>query len=228
MTSLRSALSLAVAAGALAIAGVTAAAPAQAYASNSEEAAGPQKLVDKAASVITEMRADPKVAPLLAHAVGLYIIPEYGRAGFIIGGKGGAGVVVARHAHGWSSPAFFMTGGLNIGLQAGATGGSIVYVLLDHKALAAFRDTNKFSFDAHAGVAIVKWSDAMQASSVKGDAVLWTNMKGAYAGAVVGATDVRLDKDRTRDFYGRPVATTAVLAGQVNAPGAAALKRVLP
>jgi len=222
----RSILGVAFAAGALAA--LPAAAVAQAPAANSDLAHGPQKLVDKAASVLSEMQADPKIRPVLARAIGLYILPEYGRGGFIIGGKGGAGLVVAKTGHGWSSPAFFNTGGLSIGLQAGFTGGSLVYLLMDRKALAQFRDNNKFALDAGAGLSVINYSDQAGVSSNKGDAVLWSNVKGAFAGATVGASGIHVDKDRTRDYYGRVVPVNTILAGQVRAPGATVLTRGLP
>lgn len=205
------------------------AAQAQHYSADSDRANGPQKLVDKAASVVIEMERDPGIRPLLNHAVGLYVIPEYGRGGFLIGGKGGAGVVVARTRRGWSSPAFFYTGGLNIGLQIGASGGSIVYLLMDRRAVDVFRThANKFSVDAHAGLSVVTYSKGANVSTYKGDAVLWTNMRGAYAGAVVGATDVGFDGNRAREYYGHQVNVNALLDGAVSVPGAQALTRVLP
>lgn len=230
MPHVRSALPALLTAGALATLVVPATAQAQQRgpAARSDNAYGPQKLVDKAASVVTEMRRDPKIEPLLHRAIGLYIIPEYGRAGFIIGGKGGAGLVTTRTARGWSAPAFFNTGGLSIGLQAGASGGSIVYLLMDRKAVDTFRTHNKVSLNAGAGLSVINYSDAAQASSNKGDAVVWTNMKGAFAGATVGATDVHVDEGRTRDYYGRPVGVNMLLSGAVSVPGAAALTRVLP
>lgn len=231
MAVLRSALSSVAAIAALAGMALPVAATAQArrYSANSDTAHGPQKLVDKAASVVQEMvRNDPGIRPLLREAVGLYIIPEYGRAGFIIGGKGGAGVVVVRNRNGWSAPAFYNTGGLSIGLQAGAAGGSIVYLLMDRKAIDTFTRGNKFSLNAGAGLSIVTYSTAGKVSTHKGDAILWTNIRGAYAGATVGAQDIDRDNGRTREYYGRDVSAGAVFSGAVTAPGARALTSVLP
>ena len=231
MAVARLALSALLSAGALATAAMPVAAAAQArhYSANSDDAHGPQKLVDKAASVVVEMtRNDPGIRPLLQQAVGMYIIPEYGRAGFIIGGKGGAGVVVVRNRGGWSSPAFYNTGGLSIGLQAGAAGGSIVYLLMDRKAVDRFSGNGKFSLNAGAGLSVVTYSTAGKVSTHKGDAILWTNIRGAYAGATVGAQDIDRDNGRTRDYYGRDVSAGAVFSGQVTAPGARALTSVLP
>lgn len=231
MANTRSAFSAFLCAGALAgmAAPTLASAQAHRYSAQSDRAHGPQKLVDKAASVVVEMGRVRKMRPLMARAVGMYIIPEYGRAGFLIGGKGGAGVVVSKNARGgWGSPAFFNTGGLSIGAQIGASGGSIVYLLMDQKAVNAFRTQNKVSLGAGAGLSVVTYSDAVQASSTKGDAILWTNIRGAYAGATVGVTDVDYDEGRTRKYYGREVPAGPVLNGQVTVPGVRALTRVLP
>lgn len=224
-------MSLALGAGALLLAGPASSAAAQArhYSSSSDRAHGPQRLVDKAASVVVEMRRDRNIRPLMQRAVGMYIVPEFGRAGFIIGGKGGAGVVVARkRGGGWSAPAFLNTGGLSVGAQIGAAGGSIVYLLMDRRAVDAFRSHNKFSLNAGAGLSVVTYSNAARVSSLKGDAILWTNIRGAYAGATVGATDIGVDSERTRDYYGRDVDVNALLDGRVTAPGARVLDRVLP
>ncbi len=134
---------------------------------------------------------------------GIYIIPEYGQAGFLIGGRGGAGVAAARTANGWSTPAFFSFGGLNVGLQAGGAGGSVVYLLMNRRAVSQFIDRTKVSLNANAGYAVVKYSDADQANLAKGDVIVWTNTKGAYAGATIEASGIHADDGRTREFYGR-------------------------
>ncbi|MGI4730413.1 MAG: lipid-binding SYLF domain-containing protein [Janthinobacterium lividum] len=194
---------------------------------DSETARGPQKLVDKAVSVVGEMDRDPKLHALLRRAAGIYIIPEYGQAGFLIGGRGGAGVAAARTGRGWSAPAFFSFGGLNIGLQAGGAGGSVVYLLMNRHAVSQFVDRTKVSLNANAGYAIVKYSDADQANLAKGDVIMWTNTKGAYAGATIEASGIHADTGRTREFYGRDVSPRSILNGQVTAPGARYLQGAL-
>ena len=194
---------------------------------DSDVAHGPQKVVDKAVSVVGEMDRDPKLHALLARAAGVYIIPEYGQAGFLIGGRGGAGVAAARTANGWSGPAFFSFGGLNIGLQAGGAGGSVVYLLMNRRAVSQFIDRTKISLNANAGYAVVKYSDADQANLAKGDVIVWTNTKGAYAGATIEASGIHNDDGRTRQFYGRDLSPRAILNGQASAPGARYLQQAL-
>ena len=206
-------------------AGVQAAAPS----ANSDHAHGPQKLVDKAASVAVEFQRDKGEAGIMRRARGMYIVPEYGKAGFIIGGKGGAGVVTVRRGEGWTPPAFFNFGGLSLGLQAGATGGSMIFLLMNQKAINAFRSDNKFALTANAGLSVVTYSTAGQANLGRADVIVLSNTKGAYAGATIEASNIGVDDDRTRDFYGRRVSQNALFDGRVpSTAGSRILQRTLP
>ncbi len=196
---------------------------------NSDNARGPQKLVDKAASVAVEFQRDRGEAGIMSRARGMYIVPEYGKAGFIIGGKGGSGVVTVRHGGTWTPPAFYNFGGLSIGAQIGAQGGSIIFLLMNNKAVNAFRAGSKFALTANAGLSVVTYSTDGQANLGRADVVLLTNTRGAYAGATIEASNVGVDGGRTRDFYGRDVDQNALFDGRVPAtPGSMILTRVLP
>ncbi len=202
---------------------------ARAPSANSDQAHGPQRLVDKAASVAVEFQRDQGKAGIMRQARGMYIVPEYGKAGFIIGGKGGAGVVTVRHGTNWTSPAFFNFGGLSAGLQIGGEGGSLIFLLMNQKAINAFRRDNKFALTANAGLSVVTYSTADQANLGRADVVLLTNTKGAYAGATIEASNVGVDGGRTREFYGQMINQNALLDGRVPpTAGARILLRVLP
>src|SRR5260370_23506651 len=65
---------------------------------------------------------------LVDKAEAVAVFPSVFKAGFIVGGRGGSGVISRRVAGGWSAPAFFDLGGGSIGLQIGAS--STHYILL--------------------------------------------------------------------------------------------------
>jgi len=211
------------------MAGPVNASPPRAPSANSDHAHGPQKLVDKAASVAVEFQRDRGKAGVMSQARAMYIVPEYGKAGFIIGGKGGAGVVTVRHGGMWTPPAFYTFGGLSIGAQIGATGGSVIFLLMNRKAVDVFRSSNKFALTANAGLSVVTYSTGSQANLGRADVILLTNMRGAYAGATIEASDIGVDTDRTKEFYGRNIDQNALFDGRV-APtaGSRILTRVLP
>ena len=106
-------------------------------------------LVQEAAKVVAEMKADPDAAALLAQARGVYVVPDFAQAAIIVGGWGGDGVMVAANASGWtnpaegspglSGPAFYDVSAVSAGAQIGFASGSVVMLLMSDEAVSAFR-----------------------------------------------------------------------------------------
>ena len=92
----------------------------------------------KAARAFTEIMAAPdKAIPhdLLDKAEAVAVFPNVIKAGFIVGGRGGNGVISRRVKGGWSAPAFFNLGGASIGLQIGASSTDFVLLFMNDDAL---------------------------------------------------------------------------------------------
>src|SRR3569832_2254785 len=84
-----------------------------------------------AAKTFTEiMNVKDKAIPkeLLDTAEAIAVFPGVIKAAFVIGGRGGQGVISRRVKGGWSAPAFFNLGGGSFGAQIGAQ--KTDYVLL--------------------------------------------------------------------------------------------------
>src|SRR5262245_63189093 len=80
-------------------------------------------IVGTAIEVIEQANAIPEKcipAGLLKDAAGVAIFPNIIKAGFIIGGKHGRGVVLVRTTDGWSNPIFLTLTAGSIGWQIGA------------------------------------------------------------------------------------------------------------
>jgi lipid-binding SYLF domain-containing protein len=99
---------------------------------------------------------------------------------------------------------------------------------MSNGAVDAFKSGNKFSLNAGAGLSIVNYSANSQASWGKGDIILWSGTKGAYAGATISVTDVNWADGNNKAYYGRKVDPSKILAGDVITPDAAKLKAALP
>lgn len=187
-----------------------------------------QNLVNQAVRIVDKMKRDPGLLRLMRRARGLYIVPNFGRGAFIVGGRGGTGLVVVRHAGRWTDPAFYNMGGISIGAQIGGSGGSIAFLLMSPGAVDAFRSGNKISLNAGAGLSIVNYSANSQASWGKGDIIMWSDTSGAFVGAEISATDINWDDGKNRSYYGRGVDVPQVLNGKAYNPGARRLLQVLP
>jgi SH3 domain-containing YSC84-like protein 1 len=186
-----------------------------------------KQLLTAAVAEVNTMKKDPRLAKLLKKAKGVYLVPEFGRVGLVVGGRGGSGVMLAHKNGSWSNPAFFDFGAISLGAQAGASGGPVAFLLMSNKAVDHFRSGNVFSVNAGAGLSIVTYSANAQASAGKGDIIFWTNTSGAYIGATVSASDITWDHQNNNAYYGRKVNAAQVLNGRT-AQKATALKEALP
>jgi lipid-binding SYLF domain-containing protein len=187
-----------------------------------------QNLVSEATAEVQKMKADPQLAKLLQKAEGVYIVPEFGRGALIVGGKGGAGVVMTKQNGAWtSSPAFYDFGSLSIGAQAGGSGGRIAFLLMTDNAVNAFMSGNKVSLNADSDLSIVNYSANAEASWGKGDIILWSDTSGAYAGATISVGDLNWDDGNNQAYYGSKVEPRQVLTGKVTNPKAAPLQQAL-
>ena len=182
---------------------------------NKGDVADARQIIDGAVKVVDKMKTQKHAAQLLQKAKGIYIVPSFGRGGLIVGGRGGAGVMLAKHGGHWTDPAFFNFGGVSIGAQAGGSGGSVAFILMSQDAVNAFKNGNQFSLNTGAGLSIVNYSANAQASAGKGDIVLWSDTSGAYAGATVSVSDIVWAGDNNRGYYGKKVSPQNLIDGKV-------------
>src|SRR5438270_10184101 len=109
----------------------------------------------KAARVFDQIMATrEKSIPqdLLDRAEAIAVFPNVIKAGFILGGRGGSGVISRRVKGGWSAPALFNLGGGSIGLQIGASKTDFVLLFMNQDALGGLLQ-DKFEIGGEGSVA---------------------------------------------------------------------------
>lgn len=184
--------------------------------------------LNKAKEVIGQMEADSRLKKLMQQAKGVFIVPQYTKAGLGIGGEGGAGVMVASHNGEWSSPAFYDLGGISVGAQAGVETGAVALLLMTDKAVSNFMEKNKFSVDAEAGLTIAKYNAQANIDVGRDDVVMWTDTQGAFVGGTIGASDIRFDDDENAALYQPGVTAADILRGKVSSEDGKTLTAALP
>jgi lipid-binding SYLF domain-containing protein len=187
-----------------------------------------QNLVNQSTSVVQQMSQDASVAGLLKKAKGVLVLADYGKGGLIVGGHGGEGVLLVRTPSGWSDPVFYNTGGASIGAQAGGEGGSLALILMTDKAVSDVSKGNNYSLNAKSGLSIVNYSAKAMAGTNRADVVVWSNLKGAYAGAEIGVSDISRDTQQTQNYYPGAQNGDRVLAGELHNPAAQPLVSAMP
>ena len=172
--------------------------------------------VRDAAAVFGEiMKAEDNAIPeaILTEADGIAIFPGLVRAGFIVGGLRGRGILSARNADGWSAPAFLtMTGG-SFGLQIGGQAADIILVINDRRGLENLV-SNQFTLGADAAVAAGPVGrDAKAATDVQMRAQIlsYSRARGLFAGVTINGSTVRQDRDANERFYGKRLETKQIV-----------------
>jgi len=178
-------------------------------------AADEAKQLDAAAHVLQSMASSNQIpSSLLSQAKCIAVIPQMTKAGFIVGGKHGNGVVSCRTSSGWSAPAFIsMTGG-SVGLQAGAAKQDIVLLMNEQGA----QELKGGHWDLGAEAAAAGPSggaEATQSTGWKAPVLSYSNSSGAFAGVDVGGSKIGADDDAIKNVYGKGASFQAILDGQV-------------
>jgi lipid-binding SYLF domain-containing protein len=193
-----------------------------------------QALVDKARISLNALRNDPdhpNLKATLARAKAVLIIPSLLKAGFLIGGEGGSGVLLVRNANGeWSPPAFYTLASGSIGLQIGAQDAEVLFTVMTDKGLRQVLK-NEFKMGADASVALGPIGGGVEASTtlnMGADIYAFSKTRGAFAGGSFEGSYIKPRAEWNKLYYGQAVGVEdIVLNGKASNPGADTLRQTL-
>lgn len=179
------------------------------------------KQLNAAAQVLQKMGSSNQVpSSLLRQAQCITVIPNMTKAGFIIGGKHGNGVVSCRTNSSWSAPAFISITGGSVGLQAGAAQQNIL--LLMNSQGAQELKSGHWELGGEATAAGPSGDVGTDTSTGwKAPVLSYSDSSGAFAGADVGGSKIGTDSDTIQKMYGKNTTFQSVLDGQVQPPAGA-------
>src|SRR5512139_466819 len=191
-------------AAALITAGMVIAAPAMAGAGASEA----QGIVDKARVTFDDFMNDQSYTWLhenLKNAKGLLIFPQVLKAGFVLGGSGGTGVLVLRNEKtcDWSEPAFYTIGSVTFGLQIGGEAAEVIMMVMSQKAVDSLL-ASSFKLGGDASIALGAIGQGAK-SNITADFISFAKTKGLYAGLNLEGSVVKVRYILNSDYYGRDV-----------------------
>ena len=188
--------------------------PALSARQDSEEA----RRVREAATIFGEiMGAEDKAIPeaILGKAEGIAIFPSTLRAGFVVGGTRGRGIISARNEGRWSAPAFLTLTGGSFGLQIGGQAADIILVINDRRGLENLV-SNQFKLGADAAVAAGPVGRDAQAATdlqLRAQILSYSRARGLFAGVTINGSTVRQDRDANQRFYGKRLETKDIVFG---------------
>jgi len=146
-------------------------------------------------------RAIPQELLEKAEAIGVF--PNVVKAGFIVGGRGGDGVVARRTSNGWSAPVFYNIGGASFGAQIGAKKTDYIMLFMNEGALRELLDDN-LAFEGNVSFAagpIGRTLGAATNATLDSGILIWSRSKGAFIGASIGGAVLTADNSKNQAFY---------------------------
>ncbi len=154
------------------------------------------KTLEHSTEVLDELTKIPLKgipAALLADAQGVAIIPRVIKAGFVFGGRGGHGVVIAKDKDGnWGDPVFIDLGGASVGFQAGVESTDVVLVFRNRKSLDRLLEgKGKLTLGADAAVAagpVGRMAAAATDAKLEAEIVSYSRSRGLFAGVSLDGT----------------------------------------
>lgn len=175
-----------------------------------------------AVRVLSEIMAAPDKrmpAHLIEKAEAIAVIPDVVKAGLVLGGRHGKGLISVRSPDGtWSNPSFISITGGSFGFQAGVQSTDVVLVFRSKRGVDSIVN-GKFTLGADAAVAAGPVGRNAQASTdgqLKAEIYSYSRSRGLFAGVALDGSVISIDHDANQATYGRNMTPRRIFEGGVN------------
>ncbi|MFO1060425.1 MAG: lipid-binding SYLF domain-containing protein [Dongiaceae bacterium] len=161
-------------------------------------------------------------------AKAVLIFPDLLKAGFIIGGEGGSGILCVRDPQrGWSDPAFYTMLSGSIGLQIGGQISQVVFTLMSQRAVDAILE-NQMKFGGNVSLAMGPIGGSVGGSTttnMEADVYSFATAQGLFVGMSFDGAGVLKKDDYNTAYYGQGATPYGIVIEQrFHNPGAQQLR----
>jgi len=177
-----------------------------------------ERRIRMAGDLVMKMAAQDdsgSMADVIKSGKGVAIFPAVTKAGLVVGGQVGEGVVLLRKPDGsWTGPAFMGLSGASVGFQIGAQSVGLVLVITNEEGLRAFTGGNSFKLGADVAIAagpVGRDASAATDGRVKASIYSYSMSKGLFAGISVEGCVINQNRDANRAYWGRDMSAAAAL-----------------
>ncbi len=163
--------------------------------------------VDSATDVLDRFTRIPEqgIPPkLLKNAYAIAVVPNLIKAGFVIGGSYGTGILVVRQPNGrWSNPSFIRMGAGSLGWQIGAQSSDVILVFKNQRGVENIAN-GKVRLGGDASVAagpVGRYTSASTDGRLKAEIYSYSRNRGLFAGVSLEGAWIGMDERANRAFY---------------------------
>ena len=179
-----------------------------------------QARADKAVHVLQQiMQAPDRGIPsrLVRDAYAIAVIPGVIKAGFVIGGRHGEGLLSIRNNGVWSNPIFLRMNGGSIGFQAGVQSTDVVLVFRTRRSVDSIV-YGKFTLGADASVAagpVGRAANAATDAQMRAEIYSYSRNRGLFAGVALDGSVLSIDAAANAAVYGDDATPQRIFSGAV-------------
>jgi lipid-binding SYLF domain-containing protein len=191
------------------------------FSASLQAAEPPLKRGENAIRVLNEvMQAPDKAIPrdLLQSAHAIVVVPDVLKAGFVIGGRRGEGLMSVKTRDGtWSNPSFVNLTGGSVGFQAGVSSTDVILVFRTQRGVDSIVH-GKFTLGADASAAAGPVGRTAQASTdaqLKAEIYSYSRARGLFAGVALDGSVLSIDNDSNQQIFGEGVTPRRIFEGGV-------------
>ncbi|MDD4159410.1 MAG: lipid-binding SYLF domain-containing protein [Synergistaceae bacterium] len=177
-----------------------------------------ERRIRLSAELLQKMAAEDDsagMADVIKSGKGVAIFPAVTKAGLVVGGQVGEGLVLLRNPNGtWRGPSFMGLSGASVGFQIGAQSVGLVLVITNEEGLRAFTGGNSFKLGADVAIAagpVGRDTSAATDGRAKASIYSYSMSKGLFAGISLEGTVLNQNRDANRAYWGRDMSAAAAL-----------------
>ena len=180
-----------------------------------------QERVKESGNVLKELLDSPSGVPisLLNKAKCVIVLPSVKKAGFLVAGQYGRGVMTCRGGENfngpWSPPTMMQSSGGSFGLQAGGQATDFVVLVMNDKgARALMKGKAKLGADASIAAGPVgRDAEASTNASMGAEMLSYSRAQGVFGGVSLSGTSLGPDSGANEKLYGKKVSATEIING---------------
>src|SRR5690554_4519437 len=191
-----------------------------AFAANAVAGPSEDARARNALRVLAEIQEIPESAipnKLLDEARAIVVIPDTVKAGLVIGGRRGHGMMSVKTPEGtWSAPAFISLTGGSIGLQAGVQSADVVMVFRNDRSLESIVN-GKLTLGADVGVAagpLGRHAGTATDGQLQAEIWSWSRARGLFAGIALDGAVLSIDDAANQAVYGQGTTPRMIFEGR--------------
>lgn len=188
---------------------------------------GPEATASEASAVLDAMMKAPDhemPGDMLRNAYAVAVLPSVVKAGLLVAGRHGRGVLCVRHDNRWSPPAFVTLSGGSLGLQAGVSSTDVLLIFRSRKGVDSLIH-GKFLMGTDIAVAagpVGRNAQAATDAKLEAEVYAWSRTRGLFAGLSLQGASLHIDHESNREAYGADTSVRMIFDDHVDSVPAAA------